>query len=317
MTEAEEAARAFGGTAPRLIKARENAVYEVMLPAGRAALRLHRAGYQSAAAIRSELWWCAELAAAGVPVARPLAARDGALLVALSSGRLASAVAWVDGVALGEAGVPLAASAEDQVARHRALGRLIAQLHTATDSLVLPPGFVRPRWDEKGLLGEAPFWGRFWDHPALLPQEATLMRQTRDFLRARLRAHAATGSFGLIHADVLRENVFVSDKGLSLIDFDDSGFGFRLYDLGTVLSQNLFEPALPAIAQALVEGYGETRAVDGQMVAVFTLMRCCASVGWTMPRLAADDPIHRSHIKRALGLAQSVLDGGGLAPLLR
>jgi Ser/Thr protein kinase RdoA (MazF antagonist) len=312
MTEAEEAARAFGGTLTRLIGNRENAVYDVMLPSGRAALRLHRVGYQSAAAIRSELWWCHALAGAGVPVARPVPALDGQLLVALSTGRLASAVAWVDGVPLGEAGVPLAGDEDQQVAHHRALGRLLARMHRATDALVPPQDFVRMRWDSDGLLGETPFWGRFWDHPALQPEDAALLRKTRDFLRERIGDHAGSGSFGLIHADVLRENVFVGPSGLSLIDFDDSGFGFRLYDLGTVLSQNLFEPALPRIAQALAEGYGETRPLDPAMIPVFTLMRCCASVGWTMPRLAPDDPIHRSHIARAVGLARRVMAGGGL-----
>lgn len=312
MTEAEEAARAFGGSLPRLIRKRENAVYDVMLPSGRAALRLHRVGYQSAAAIRSELWWCDALAGAGVPVARPVPALDGQLLVALSTGRLASAVAWVDGMPLGEAGVPLAGDVAEQVARHRALGRLVARLHTATDALVPPQDFLRTRWDRDGLLGETPFWGRFWDHPALQPEDAALLRKTRDFLRERIGDHANEGSFGLIHADVLRENVFVGAGGLSLIDFDDSGFGFRLYDLGTVLSQNLFEPALPRIAQALAEGYAETRPLDPAMIPVFTLMRCCASVGWTMPRLAPDDPIHRSHIARAVGLARRVMEGGGL-----
>jgi Ser/Thr protein kinase RdoA (MazF antagonist) len=312
MTEAEQAARAFGGSAPRLIKQRENAVYEVALPAGRAALRLHRPGYQSAAAIRSELWWCRELAAAGVPVARPVAALDGSFIAELASGRLATALAWVEGAPLGEAGVALAGSHGKQVDRHRELGRLIARLHSATDALSPPSDFIRPRWDRDGLLGEVPFWGRFWDHPALTAEEAALLRHTRDFLRLRIGDHAHAGSFGLIHADILRENVFVTDAGLALIDFDDSGFGFRLYDLGTVLSQNLNEPALPAIARALTEGYAETRPMDAAMIPVFTLMRCCASVGWTMPRLAPQNPVHRSHIARAVGLARRVLEGGGL-----
>jgi hypothetical protein len=43
------------------------------------------------------------------------------------------------------------------------------------------------------------------------------------------------------------------------------------------------------------------------VVDLFTLARCCASVGWTMPRLAPDDPIHRSHIARALHCATLVL----------
>jgi hypothetical protein len=77
--EAAEAAAHWGGAhSLRLIRDRENAVFEAALPTGRAALRLHRVGYQSEAAIRSELWWCAALADAGVPVPRPLPAQDGA-----------------------------------------------------------------------------------------------------------------------------------------------------------------------------------------------------------------------------------------------
>ena len=65
---AAEAAAHWNATPMRLIRNRENAVFEVALPSGPAALRLHRMGYQDDAAIRSELWWCAALAAQGVNV---------------------------------------------------------------------------------------------------------------------------------------------------------------------------------------------------------------------------------------------------------
>lgn len=309
MTEAEKAAAAWGGFELRLLRNRENAVFAMRLPgAGRAALRLHRQGYQSAAAIRSELWWCAALARVGLAVPAPLPAAGGELLVPLADGRLASAIAWVEGAPLGEAGRPLAGSLSDQARRHRALGRLIAQVHSATDALTLPADFVRPHWDLDGLTGEQPFWGRFWEHPALSRDEATVLREARDFTRERLRMHLAQGGdSGLIHADVLRENVLVNDGSLSLIDFDDCGIGFRLYDLGTVLSQDLAEPGFSTLATALIEGYGSLRPVDSAMVPVFTLARTLASVGWTAPRLAPDDPIHRSHIARALRCAAQVM----------
>jgi Ser/Thr protein kinase RdoA (MazF antagonist) len=122
-----------------------------------------------------------------------------------------------------------------------------------------------------------------------------------------LTTFAPLADTGLIHADVLRENVLVDGTTLSLIDFDDSGFGFRPHDLGTVLSQNLYEPGFPAIREALIAGYAETRAIDPAMVDLFTLARTLASVGWTMPRLAPNDPIHRSHIARAVMCAQRML----------
>nr|HMS95936.1 phosphotransferase [Tabrizicola sp.] len=115
------------------------------------------------------------------------------------------------------------------------------------------------------------------------------------------RERLTGGDTGLIHADVLRENVLVNDRSVSLIDFDDSGFGFRLYDLGTALVQVLALPEFPALREALMAGYGTS---DGVMVDTFTMARSMASVGWTMPRLAPDDPIHRSHLARAVACAE-------------
>jgi Ser/Thr protein kinase RdoA (MazF antagonist) len=297
---AAEAAALWGGTLTRLLRDRENVVYEMALPKGRAALRLHRVGYQSTAAIASELWWCDALARAALPVPEALPSLGGEVLLTLSNGRHASAIGWLEGEALGEAGVPFTRPLAQTLNLHHALGGLLARLHRATDALALPEGFTRPHWDLEGLVGEAPFWGRFWDHPVASADQRSVLMRARDALRERL-----AGDQGLIHADVLRENVLVYGQAVSLIDFDDSGFGFRLYDLGTVLSQNLYEPAYPAIRDALMAGYGTT---DTALVEAFTLARTCASVGWTMPRLLPDDPIHRSHLARAVHWAEVVLN---------
>lgn len=304
---AAEAASHWDGKVSRLIRNRENAVFEVELPQGRAALRLHRQGYQDEAAIRSELWWCAALAAKGVAVPAALPSRDGSLLVRLSNGRNASVIDWVEGEALGEAGKPFDKPLDRVLAEHHALGRLVADFHAATDALILPKDFTRPSWDIEGLVGETPFWGRFWEHPAATADQAATLHRARAYLRERLTDHAKTADFGPIHADVLRENVLVNGETLSLIDFDDSGIGFRLYDLGTVLSQNLYEPAYPQIRDALVAGYAETRPASTDLVEIFTLARTCASVGWTMPRLAKEDPINARHIARAVMWAEHVM----------
>lgn len=297
-----EAAAAFWGARPEcLLVERENAVWRVRLGDGRAAaLRLHRAGYQTEAAIRSELWWCGALAERGMPVPAPVAGPGGEVLHHLPGGRFASLLGWVEGAPIGAAGVPLAGHEATQAEVHYCLGALLARVHAVTDGLCLPEWFERPAWDIDGLLGERPFWGRFWEHPALTAEEAALMVRARAWLRLRIAEHARGAGTAPIHADVLRENVLALDGALSLIDFDDSGMGYRLYDLGTVLSQSLAEPAFPAIRAALMAGYGTG---DGDMVDAFTLMRCCASVGWTMPRLAPGDPIHRRHILRATALA--------------
>ena len=300
MTPAETAAQAWGGRIIRVLRDRENHVLEIALPSGdRAALRLHRAGYQSPAAIRSELWWCAELARAGLPVPAALPASDGQLLVDLPDGRHASVIAWMEGEALGEAAKPFALPLPLVLEAYHALGQLLARVHQTTDALTLPAGFTRPRWDLDGLVGQTPLWGRFWEHRSATPDQRATMIRARDALRERL-----TGDIGLIHADVLRENVLVNGRSVSLIDFDDSGLGYRLHDLGTALVQTFAHPEQPQIRAALLSGYGST---DEDLVKAFTLARALASVGWTMPRLQPDDPIHKSHLARAMTLAHEVL----------
>ena len=301
MTASETAARAWGGRILRVLRDRENHVLEMVLPSGdRAALRLHRAGYQAPAAIRSELWWCAELARAGLPVPAALPALDGQFLVHLPDGRHASAIAWMEGEALGEADRPFTHPLPVVLDAYHSLGTLLARVHQTTDQLHLPDGFTRPRWDLDGLVGDQPLWGRFWEHPIATPDQRDTLIRARDALRERL-----AGGIGLIHADLLRENVLVNGRSVSLIDFDDSGFGFRLHDLGTALIQTFHLPEQPQVRAALMAGYGTD---DEDMVKAFTLARALCSVGWIMPRLQPDDPIHKSHLARAMTLARQVLE---------
>jgi Ser/Thr protein kinase RdoA (MazF antagonist) len=309
---AEEIARLWGAAgAPRLIKDRENAVYEIALPGGeRAALRLHRQGYQSVGAIRSELWWMARLAEAGVPVPRPVPTREGAL-VAEVGGRAASVVSWVEGEQIGDGATPLEDDADAVAARYRALGVLIAAMHDATDALALPPSFERLSWNRVAYTGNEPLWGRFWENPALTPEEADLLSAARAEADAALLRHEADGAdFGLIHADVLRENVLTHEGRLSLIDFDDSGLGFRAYDLATAEVQGLEDPMNAAASLALHEGYRAARRADAPPlgdVTLFVALRTFASCGWIVTRAAPDDPRQRFYADRAVRAARRLM----------
>ncbi len=306
-----------GRGVPRLISHRENAVFAVSLGDGRkAALRLHRPGYNSVPEIMAELWWTNALADRGFPVPRPIPAQNGRLLVELSPQRVATMLDWAAGVPIGAAGQPFANDAPPPVVLYHRLGRLLARLHGESDALDLPVPFQRRVWDQDGLLGEMPLWGRFWEHPELSIQDRRLIgeaRQKAAALVAQYRAHGA--DFGLIHADALRENVFYNANqsamgGLGLIDFDDSGFGFRLYDLAVAVSQSMTEPDYPTLCESLLDGYGALRPLrrkDRAMFRVFAMLRAFASLGWAMPRLAPDDKATAGYVARARHAAAAFL----------
>jgi len=309
LSEIEEALALFGGRAARLVTERENAVFAADLPGGRAAVRLHRPGYQTAEAIGSELDWMRALALAGVAVPAPLAGP-----VVLSTGRVATAVAWVEGEPLGAGGEPLAGDPGAQVARFRAVGRAVAEMHNASDGLALGAGFTRQAWDAEGLLGEAPLWGRFWESPALDAGERALVQAARARARGLLDSFADRGGdYGLIHADVLRENVLLRGDAVTLIDFDDAGWGFRLYDLATFMTQNEDEPSAGALRDAALAGYREARALsreDEGLLAMFVMLRRFASMGWIVPRTAPDDPRVRAYAEKAVTAARGFMARG-------
>lgn len=312
LEEARAALAAWGDSAalPELVKDRENAVYRVRLGDGRrAALRLHRAGYQTVEAIASELWWMTSLAAAGFPAPRPLPARHGGLLVTGTGPRAASLLEWLDGAAFGAVGEALSGTPAEQLARHHALGRLVARLHALADGLEPPRWFARPRWDRDGLVGERPFWGPFWENPALDDSERALLLATRDEAGAVLSRLDGQLDSGLIHADLLRENILLrADGSLALIDFDDCGIGYRLYDLATALAQSAGDPELPSRAEALVSGYCSIRALTPQEAALlpmFLTLRLCAGCGWHIPRAGGD----MARLRRAAGLAVAAARG--------
>ncbi|MCI2399794.1 phosphotransferase [Aliiroseovarius subalbicans] len=311
MSELNEALAAWGATDSRFIKGRENAVYEITLPGARAALRLHRVGYQSEAAIRSELIWMTGVAEAGLSVPAPIPALSGETVVTLSTGRLATVVSWVDGAPIGASGEPLPGSPADQVQVFHAVGREIARLHNVTDAMTLPDGFERHAWDIDGLLGDDPFWGRFWENPTLTADERALILRARAVAHDRLTVFQdCGGDIGLIHADALRENVFLDGDSVTLIDFDDAGFGFRMYDLAVLMSQNEGLPNSAALQDAAIAGYRSARPLPDDAVALlpmFIMLRRFASMGWIVPRVQPGEDWDRVYADRAVAAARRFL----------
>ena len=115
--------------------------------------------------------------------------------------------------------------------------------------------------------------------------------------------------YGLIHADLVRENVLVDGDSLQFIDFDDGGFGFRLFDLATVLMPNLYEPDFPKLQAALLSGYRSIRNIDTSALDLFMMLRSATYVGWIITRMDEDgsDARNARFIKRTRMLAEDYL----------
>jgi len=269
---AAQAHWALGDAPITLIAARENQVYRVDTSDGPVALRLHRPGYRSDDEIRSELLWMDRLAEVGLAVPKSIEAIDGSC-VQRFEGVVVSVLTWLDGTPFSKVSLTTDLYFE--------LGCVLAQMHQAVDEWKLPEGFTRPTWN---LVGEQPTWDRFWENPLLTPEQSQQLLDFRHYAACTIAA-LNTLDEGLIHADLIPDNVLTGGKQLQLIDFDDGGFGPRLFDLATITHRCRRDDPSGAQAEATIAGYSTYRAVDRHMLTLFEALRACTYVGWNISRM--------------------------------
>ena len=290
----------------RLVAARENAVYRIDDQGKATALRLHRVGYRSDAELRAELQWMAAVAAGGIGVPAPVPSSDGRMLH-IVDGVQVDMLTWLSGAPLTTAMAGTSAAARASLFHE--LGREMATLHDICDRWTPPEGFTRCAWDRAGLLGASPLWGRFWDNPMLDAEERDLFQTARAAADAHLAEIEADLDFGLIHADLVGENVLVDQGRIRMIDFDDGGYGYRLFDIVTALVKTLDQPDYADLKAALIEGYLSARQIDLRAFDLMLMIRAASYVGWSMDRIREDGGRARARrlIAAARGLAEAYL----------
>lgn len=259
-----------------LIAQRENIVYRVENKSKTQtwALRIHRPGLRNPAELTSESQWLNALSISGLCVPVPVATEKGEWCVK-------SGVHWVDmqkwlpGETINHHSLP---------DHYRSLGQTMAHLHTVSDNWSTPTDFERLSWGIEGLVGSNPVWGPFWENPALDNNQTTLLRNFRLAAEKELHSQEHKLDFGLIHADLVSENILIHQKNLYLIDFDDSGFGFRLFELATVILRLKRKPDREQLVEALIEGYAKNRTIEMGLLNLFLALRACTYIGWIIQR---------------------------------
>jgi Ser/Thr protein kinase RdoA (MazF antagonist) len=290
----------------------ENAVFRVTDETGAVfALRLHRPGYLQRAALDSERLLTAMLAEKGLIVPTGQRAANGDWYVPVETPdpegwRHAGLTVWHAGETL-QSRIGDDRGPETWHWFERA-GGLLADLHTHTANWTPPPGFVRHRLDAEGLVGETPFWGRFWEAAGLSAEEQELLSEARECVRARLSELDAP--FGLIHADAHAGNVLISGENLGLIDFDDCAWGWHAFDTAVCLRSAWGEPGFDGLRDKFLAGYEARRALPAgilKQLDLFLLVRALMLVSWCAlrPEVVGDNwkPDLLDDVKLAMAVA--------------
>jgi Ser/Thr protein kinase RdoA (MazF antagonist) len=266
-------------TALRLLSISENAIFG--LDSAGWVLRVHRPGYHSYAAVCSELDWMADIRGeAGIRAPEVITALSGARVLPVSVGtqsRLVDVLTYLPGV-----------SAEQTRIGYRELGALTAAMHRRSAAWTPPAGFTRFRWDLESGLGSAARWGDWRRAPNLTPDGLNVIAAAAEEVTDRLvEFGTGPGRFGLIHADLRPANLIVDNGSLAVIDFDDCGWSWYLYDLAAALSFIEESDELPQLAADWLAGYQAVRplgSVDLAVIGSMIMLRRIMLTAWLASR---------------------------------
>lgn len=300
----------------RLIKATIRDVYRVDARQGPSVLIVYRHGRRTAEAIGAELDVLDLLAeqgpAVGVSVAPAHRTLTGERLVSLPAPegtRYAVLFHFV-------AGTLLVRSPEPALARR--YGQVIARMHGLTDGWLqsMPSARHRVPLDaallvDRSLEQAATFLG---DRPADLDG----LQRTAGLLRRRMAAlPLAPPGYGLVHGDVIPANVLVApDGGLTLLDFDFCGPGWRAFDVATYLHATKDDRATEASGRELLAGYQDVRPLaDWELAAIplFVAVREVFRLGNWGPRVEewGTQAFPRETIERHLAWIRTAMEAVG------
>jgi Ser/Thr protein kinase RdoA (MazF antagonist) len=261
----------------------ENTTFRVHSDLGDFCLRISRPGYQSNANIRSEIALLDSLVRCGFQVPRPWQPR---VVTAQAPGvplpRDCVLFHWVEGEIHRKGLTP------DQA---RQVGELTARLHGFVETWPRPEGFDRQRVHT---------WLLDAQEPMAIAQPSDMVDEgdRRLLMEVVLESREMAASLPrderwirLIHSDLHAGNLVFRDGLLHAIDFDDTGYGFLIYDFASTLCPKAGSPEFSEFQDALLDGYARVRPLPErtcELLPQFLKLRLASIANWVASR--SDNP---------------------------
>jgi Ser/Thr protein kinase RdoA (MazF antagonist) len=133
-------------------------------------------------------------------------------------------------------------------------------------------------------VGPDGFWGSGGAAIGLESSGTAILERALDFIRQRIaRFGMGPQRFGLVHADLRLANLLVSEPHLRIIDFDDCGFSWFLYDFASAVSFIEHEPIVPDLLRAWITGYRRVASLSPEElveIPTFVVLRRILLMAW-------------------------------------
>lgn len=160
------------------------------------------------------------------------------------------------------------------------IGKITAKLHIFSIKNI--NNLDRFEWNYESLFGENARWGDWRKYKGLTEDNILLIENVLEIIKIRLENFGKSiEKYGIIHSDLHLSNIITKGDALKVIDFDDCGYGWYMYDLGCTLVD--YNDGLKELISAWIRGYEKIRKLsyhEKKEIPTFILMRRILRLAW-------------------------------------
>ncbi|MBO5486313.1 MAG: phosphotransferase, partial [Eubacterium sp.] len=222
-------------------------------------LRVNRPGYHSLEELNSEISWMYELKKdTDIHMAEVLPGKNGERIQKLDMQDpenpyyTCSLFSFVEGESIRD--IEYTRLLQYQ----KVIGSICAKMHLHVLHSEKIRSLPRFSWAEKDLVGKDAIVGDWEISDQITEEQKIVLKQAVEIALKRLEKYGKSSDrYGLIHSDLNINNILVDGDVVNVLDFDDCGYGWFLYDLATSVLE--YDDTLEEMIAAWVEGYEQIR----------------------------------------------------------
>lgn len=254
-------------------------------------LRVNRPGYHSLEELNSEISWMYELKKdTDIHMAEVLPGKNGERIQKLDMQDpenpyyTCSLFSFVEGESIRD--IEYTRLLQYQ----KVIGSICAKMHLHVLNSEKVRSLPRFSWSEKDLVGKDAIVGDWEISDQITEEQRAVLKQAVEIALKRLEEYGKSSDrYGLIHSDLNINNILVDGDVVNVLDFDDCGYGWFLYDLATSVLE--YDDTLEEMIAAWVEGYEQIRTLseaDKDEIDTFVVLRKIVRIGWIYSHIDND-----------------------------
>ncbi len=203
----------------------ENKMFGFDVPENRLVVRVTPPGHKTSAEVKAEIDWLTYLYENDAPVIRAIPSKNEYIVETVSTDAGEISVVcfeWATG--------NLVTKEDFSSDLFQTWGEVVGKLHRITKDY-RPQAKERIQW----------FDDEYLDRGLIPSDQYKVLNRFDALIKYFKNKPISRSNFGLIHQDVHQDNLFLDGKKLTVLDFDDSVYGFFVFDIANALGFSIWE----------------------------------------------------------------------------